>query len=73
MNGGAVLAYVWFALMSSGIIPISYLGIGAYQIYRKYEMNWSLVTWITLLIKKKNNFSNAILGNFVWRMSPLVE
>lgn len=72
MNGGAVLAYVWFALMSSGIIPIS-KGIGAYNIYRKYEMNWSLVTWITLLIKKKNNFSNAILGNFVWRMSPLVE
>lgn len=52
MNGGAVLAYVWFALMSSGIIPIS-KGIGAYHIYRKYEMNWSLVTWITLLIKKK--------------------
>lgn len=72
MNGGAVLAYVWFALMSSGNIPIS-KGIGAYHIYRKYEMNWSLVTWITLLIKKKNNFSNAILGNFVWRMSPLVE
>lgn len=69
MNGGAVLAYVWFALMSSGIIPIS-KGIGAYHIYRKYEMNWSLVTWITLLIKKKNN-SQMLFWAILFEECPL--
>lgn len=42
MNGGAVLAYVWFALMSSGIIPISKVQIYISTIIGGMLINGSL-------------------------------
>lgn len=65
MNGGAVLAYVWFSLMSSGIIPISKVEIYISTIIGGMLINGSLPLVFEMGSELAFPVSEAVVGGLL--------